>query len=201
MIGLVHPYNEETEGGRLLRSWYNVIMKPDVKHTVFVMQSGVNLKDVYIAETTEDPSTVVDRYNAIENPKSLPKPLGNMLPLSLRMDLAGNNNVFSSQTEATEYRKVLSEAIEKQSVQYTLQSKRSFFFGRKKSVKNKQTGKFELTLDPSLIKNSDSSGYKTDANEKLAFASARKKSDEWNDEAARKLDESLKVRSAQKYQG
>ena len=36
----------------------------------------------------------------------------------------------------------LSANIEKQSIRYSLQSKRSYFFGRKKSVTNKQTGQY-----------------------------------------------------------
>lgn len=150
-------------------------MESTTKYTVFVMQSGVNPKDVYVAETTEDPVEVVARYNATTDPKSLPKPLGTMLPLTLRMDLAGTDNVFTAQSEATEYRKLLSADIEKQSIRYSLQSKRSYFFGRKKSVKNEQTGKYELNLDPSLLKGSDSRVSMATADERGAFASARKK--------------------------
>lgn len=177
---------------------YNGCMESATKYTVFVMQSGINPKDVYVAETTKDPAEVIARYNSISDPKTLPKPLGKMLPLTLRMDLAGTDNVFTSQSEATEYRKLLSADIEKQSIRYSLQSKRSYFFGRKKSVKNKQTGKYELNLDPSLLKGSDSRAGMARLDEKSAFASARKKSDEWNDEAARKLDMDLRVKSTQR---
>ena len=60
---------------------YNRFMNSATKHTVFVMQSGVNSKDVYIAETTEDPVEVVARYNSTTDHKALPKPLGKMLLL------------------------------------------------------------------------------------------------------------------------
>ncbi len=176
-------------------------MEPTTQYTVFVMQSGVNPKDVYIAETTKDPAEVVARYNSTSDPKTLPKPLGKMLPLTLHMDLAGTGNVFTTQSEATEYRRLLSVGIEKQSIRYSLQSKRSYFFGRKKSVKNKQTGKYELNLDPSLLKGSDSRISKAASDERGAFASARKKSSEWNDDAAHKLDADLRAKSAQKNQG
>lgn len=175
-------------------------MESATKYTVFVMQSGVNPKDVYVAETTEDPVEVVARYNAISDPKTLPKPLGKMLPLTLRIDLAGADNVFTSQSEATEYRRLLSADIEKQSIRYSLQSKRSYFFGQKKSVKNKQTGKYELNLDPSLLKGSDSRVSMAATDERGAFASARKKSSEWNDDAAHKLDADLRAKLAQKNQ-
>ena len=81
-----------------------------------------------------------------------------------------------------------------------MQSKRSYFFGQKKSVKNKQTGKYELNLDPSLLKGSDSRVSKAASDERGAFASARKKSSEWNDDAAHKLDADLRAKLAQKNQ-
>mgnify|MGYP001480225538 CR=1 FL=1 len=195
-MAVVHPYTEKTEGGRLLQTWYTLCMEEDKKITVFVMQSGINPKDVFIAQTSKNPVDVVSRYNSVENPKTLAKPLGQMLPLTLRPDLAGENNVFSSEVDAIEYRKELSEEIEKMTYTYTLRSKRSFFFGKKKSVKNKQTGKYTLVLDPSLMKQNDSRGIASESSTKDAFAYGRKKSAEWNDEVASTFEESLKKNAA-----
>ena len=197
---LVHPYNEKTEGGILLHTWYNMPMKTDNRYTVFVMQSGVDAKDVYVAQTSEDPTKVIARYNAVENPKTLPKPLGSMLPLMLRPDLAGDDNIFASEKDAIEYRKVLSESIEKQSYRYNLKSKRSFYFGRKKSIKNKQTGEYTLVLDPSMMKDGDRRGGNVDSEAKDAFSYGRKKSCEWNDEAASKLEASIKDKMRRKHE-
>lgn len=156
------------------------------------MQSEANPKEVYVAQTTKDPKDVVARYNAVENPKTLPKPLGNMLPLTLRLDLAGANNSFTSQTEATEYRKELSADFEKQKFTYELKSKRSYFFGRKKSLKDKQTGKYKLIIDPSLYQIDGSSREGTRLTRGEVYSYGRKKSEEWNDEVAAKFEVSLK---------
>lgn len=173
-------------------------MDPNTRYTVFVMQSGVDPKDIYIAQTTKDPQEVVAQYNAVENSKTLPKPLGKMLPLTLRLDLAGSDNVFASQSEAIEYRKMLSESYEKQTFKYYLRSKRSFFFGRKKSVKDKQTGKYTLVIDPSQLKVNDTRGGSISGVDKDAFSYGRKKSAEWNDEAAAKLEIAIKEKVARK---
>lgn len=168
------------------------VMESDTKYTVLVMQSGVDPKDIYISQTAEDPVIVVDRYNSTENPKILPKPLGKMLPLSIRPDLARENNVFTSQAEAIEYRRVLSEQVEKQTFRYNLRSKRSLFFGKKKSIKNKQTGEYALAIDPSQMKLNDNHGRTIGYEVKDAFSYGRKKSNEWNDKAASNLEETLR---------
>ena len=161
-------------------------MNMELNHTVFVMQSGVDPKDIYIAQTSDNPADIVHRYNSSDNPKSLPKPLGQMLPLTLRLDLAGVDNVFTDQSSAIEYRKKLSEEFEKQPYRYNLKSKRSFFFGRKKSTKDKQTGKYSLALDPSLVRINDRVSSRDGKAE--VFSYGRKKSSEWNDDTASKLE-------------
>ena len=155
------------------------------------MQSGVDTKDVYIAQTTKEPTEVVGQYNATENPKTLPKPLGKMLPLTLRPDLAGDNNIFTKQSDAIEFRKVLSENIERQNLKFNLRSKRSFFFGRKKSVKDGQTGKYKLVLDPSQFQTNNSSRMDAGLDRGDVHSYGRKKSTEWNDEVAMKFQASL----------
>ena len=167
---------------------------------MFVMQSGVDAKDIYIAQTSEDPTDIVARYNTTESLKALPKPLGSMLPLILRPDLAGDDNVFTSEKDAIEYRRVLSERIEQQSFRYNLKSKRSFYFSRKKSTKNKQTGKYTLVLDPSLIKDASPLGSNAESGAKDAFSYGRKKSNEWNDEAASKLEASINNKIKRRYE-
>lgn len=154
------------------------------------MQSELNSKDVYVAQTTKDPAMVVDRYNAHPNPKALPKPLGKMRPLSLNEDLLGTKSVFSSQNDAVQARKELSEDLLQKG--YNLCSKRPFYFGRKKSIKDKQTGKFKLVLDPSLLKVNDTRGEASRDHRKDALSYGRKKSNEWNDEAAEKLQTNIK---------
>ena len=192
---VVHPYTEKTEGGRLLHCWYNVAMEIDTKYTVFVMQSEINPKDVYIAQTTKDPTDVVTRYNSTQNPKTLPKPLGSMLPLILRPDLVDDNNVFMAQSDAIEYRKILSENIERQNLKFNLRSKRSYFFGMKKSTKDKNTGKYKLNLDPTLFQTSESSKMESNLSRGDVHSYGRKKSAEWNDEVAAKFEESLKEKA------
>ena len=187
---LVHPYTEKTEGGRLLHNWYNYSMEDKKKFIVFVMQSGIDKKDIFVSETTENPEDVVERYNSSQNPKQLTKPLGSMLPLTLRLDLSGSNNVFDTQAKALEYRKQLTEEFERQKFTYTVRSKRSYFFGKKKSVKNKQTGKYTLNLDPSLYQGSDSMAAR-DSGRKDVMSYGRKKSAEWNDDKAVQFEQAL----------
>lgn len=154
------------------------------------MQSGVDKKDIYISETTEDPKDKVERYNNTSNPKQLTKPLGSMLPLTLRLDLSGPDNSFDTQAEALEYRKQLTEDFERQKFTYNIRSKRSYFFGKKKSVKNKQTGKYTLNLDPSLYQGSDSMAAR-DSGRNDVMSYGRKKSAEWNDEKAAQFEQAI----------
>lgn len=165
-------------------------MEDKKKFIVFVMQSGVDKKDIFISETTENPADKVDRYNKAQNPKQLTKPLGSMLPLTLRLDLSGSNNSFDTREEALAYRKQLTEGFERQKFTYNVRSKRSYFFGKKKSVKNKQTGKYTLNLDPSLYQLSDSTAAK-DNGRKDAMPYGRKKSTEWNDDKAAQFEKAL----------
>lgn len=83
------------------------------RYTVYVMLPGINPRDVYIAQTTDDPIEVVLRDNEAVNPKTPPKPRGEMLPLTLRLALAGDHNVFISQQEAIDYRKVITQLAER----------------------------------------------------------------------------------------
>ena len=166
-------------------------MDESKKYIVYVIQSGVDKKDVYVAQTTKSPELKIQKMNNTDNPKTLPKPLGSMLPVSLRKDLAGENNVFVSQDGAVEYRKTLSEKLIEQG--YNLRSKRPFFFGRKKSKKNKNTGKYELVLDPLLFRQDSVRPEEPDSRE--VFSYGRKKSSEWNDDAAMELHRSLAERS------
>lgn len=164
-------------------------MADTLSYTLFVMQSELNSKDVYVAQTAEDPAMVVERYNAHPNPKALPKPLGRMRPLLLNDDLLGPKSVFSSQNDAIKARKELSQDLLQKG--YNLCSKRPFYFGRKKSVKDKQTGKFKQVLDPSLLKVNDTRGEALRHHRKDAFSYGRKKSGEWNDDVAEKLQTNI----------
>ena len=162
----------------------------DRTYTVFVMQSGVDRKDIYIAQTSKSPNEVVDRYNSAENPKSLPKPLGSILPLTLREDLVPTKNCFIHQNEATELRRRITEEFESKPYTYNVRSKRSYFFGKKKSVKDKQTGKYKLTLDPSLFQSRQSTSIGA-AEHSDILPYGRKKSHEWNDAEVVKLEQAL----------
>lgn len=158
-------------------------------YTVYVMQSISSPKDVFVAQTTKDPSLCVVKYNNTQNPKTLTKPLGSMLPLTLRTDLADVCKTYQTQDEATEARKLISEELLKQG--FNLKSKRPYFFGRKKSIRDKQTGKYKIVTDPSLYqvdeyRFSNTQGMNSD---KLSYG--RKKSNEWNDEAAERLQSSI----------
>lgn len=166
-------------------------MDENRKYVVYVIQSGVNHKDVYVAQTTKSSELKIQIMNNAENPKTLPKPLGSMLPLSLREDLAGECNVFESQDDAIQYRKTLSEKLIKEG--FNLRSKRPYFFGRKKSKKNKNTGKYELILDPSLFRQDTVQSREPDSSD--LFSYGRKKNNEWNDESAMKLHKSLSDKS------
>lgn len=169
---------------------YNDPSDTDRTYTVFVMQSGVDRKDIYIAQTSKSPNEVVDRYNSAENPKSLPKPLGSMLPLTLREDLVPTKNCFIHQNEATELRRRITEEFESKPYTYNVRSKRSYFFGKKKSVKDKQTGKYKLTLDPSLFQSRQSTSIGA-AEHSDILPYGRKKSHEWNDAEVVKLEQAL----------
>jgi len=167
------------------------------KYTIYVMQAGLNKKDVYVAQTTEEPYVQVELFNSNPNPKALPKPLGKMRPLILRPELAGENTVFYSQNDAIQARKNLSEIL--LSNGYNLLSKRPFFFGKKKSIKDKQTGKHKLVIDPSQQDVNDTRVRNPSANEKDAFSYGRKKSIEWNDEVAAKFEEAIKQKVQQRH--